>query len=52
VIHNDWDSQVCGSFFFISVLLLQNMFNMMIMTFSYILMCSDILYGGYKPIHH
>jgi hypothetical protein len=46
-----WDSQVDGGFSFHECATMEACYTAITMTFSNILMCSDIVHGGYKPIH-
>jgi hypothetical protein len=43
-----WDSQVCGEFYFHDFATV-DVFYTTITTFSYVLMCSDIVHGGKSP---
>jgi hypothetical protein len=51
VTHHASDSKLCGEFYFHECAT-TDVFYTTIMTFPCVSMCSDIVHGGYKAIHH
>jgi hypothetical protein len=46
-----WDSQVYRGFSFHECATKKVCYTIITVTFSYILVCSDIVHGGYKSVH-